>query len=211
MKIRLHTIGLRHDGRNFPEGVDHEVGDGEDQIPADLAEARLAAKTAVVVYADGVEPEFALALADYVSALTGLGDRLVVVLDLAEAGGDDDAVALVEAIKGHNARLVETVGPRMEALFRRVHPAATFDFDQPLNSGATATALEATDRAGDDGSASSNGASSEAADTPVASTTIAPIEPAPPAQTGAAEPVEPLAPAPRKGGKGAAVAAKAEG
>jgi len=69
MRIRLTTIALHHDGRRFAEG---EVVVAGDDIPLDLAEARLRAGTAELAPADGdeVSPAMAEALGQLQLALT---------------------------------------------------------------------------------------------------------------------------------------------
>jgi hypothetical protein len=108
MRIRLTTIALDHDGRVFAEGTVVEgvtLAEGEafaqDEIPVELAAARVAAGTAELVV-DGVttvSPAAQAAIALLNSSMLATRAACLAFLDAAEAGTDSDKLALDEARK----------------------------------------------------------------------------------------------------------------
>lgn len=116
MRILITTISLTAEPlagektpRVFPEGavvegVQLQEGEayGEDQIPLDVATARLAAGTAqpVVDGVTSISPATSDAIAQVASALQALAAANTAFLDAAENGTDSDKLALAEAFKG---------------------------------------------------------------------------------------------------------------
>jgi hypothetical protein len=193
--IRLHCNIGRHIKAGAEVADDDLVEAFGEKFVQDLVDQKLAERVpSVVVYGDDVTPEFAQALAQYVEQMTGLADRLVVVLDLAAVGTDAEAIALVDAIREHRERMGEVLGPKVDALFHRAIPADLADLNNALPGTAQAAAAQGVG----DGSASSNGASSGAADTTAAPTNIPPKAANSTSQAPAAAPVEQAAKAPAK-------------
>lgn len=108
--IRLHVnVGRHRAGASI----------AEDQIDpkhlAQLLRDKLAEPVEVVVVADG---PFDQAMASYAAALDAVGQHLVVILDLVEAGGDAEAIAFVDLMREHQTStfaqaLNERLGPLM--------------------------------------------------------------------------------------------------
>ncbi|MCY1648177.1 hypothetical protein OVA11_14225 [Caulobacter sp. SL161] len=124
MRIRLTKIALHHDGRTFDEGAVVEgvtLADGdafaEDEIPAELAEARVAAGSAELVI-DGVTTVSAAAsaaIAQMVASVAVARAAAVAVLDAAEAGDDSDKLALAETMREISYDLAEDQRDRWRA------------------------------------------------------------------------------------------------
>ncbi|PHY20811.1 hypothetical protein [Caulobacter sp. BP25] len=113
MRILLTTISLAMPGveglRIIPEGAVVEGVDlpegatyGEDQIPLDVATARLAAGTAepVVDGVTSISSTATAAIAQLASAAQAMLAANLAFLDAAESGTDSDKLALAEALKG---------------------------------------------------------------------------------------------------------------
>jgi hypothetical protein len=124
MRIRLTAIALDHDGRVFAEGAVVEgvtLGEGEtfaeDEIPAELAAARVAAGTAELVI-DGVtivSPAASAAIAQIAASIEVARAAAVSFLDAAEAGTDSDKLALAEAMRQVSYDLADDQRERMRA------------------------------------------------------------------------------------------------
>lgn len=109
MRILITTIALSTPDRLIPEGavvegVDLPEGEpyGEDQIPLEIATARLAAGTAELVI-DGVtsiSPVVVAVTAQIVAAAQAVVAANAAFLDAAENGTDSDKLALAEVVKG---------------------------------------------------------------------------------------------------------------
>lgn len=115
MRLQLTTIALDYDGARFNEGDIVVVGE---DIPADLAQARLAAKTAVIVI-DGDAPpaEVALAIEAVRAAMGSFADALEVMVVAVETAGGAGALA----VKAMADEVREALAPRYDALFPRLH------------------------------------------------------------------------------------------
>ncbi len=122
MRILITTIALSMPGRIIPEGavvegVELPEGEayGEDQIPLEIAVARLAAGTAEPVI-DGVtsiSPVASAAIAQLVASTQVVMAASLAFLDAAEAGSDSDKLALAEATKAVRYDLPEDLHDRM--------------------------------------------------------------------------------------------------
>jgi hypothetical protein len=109
MRILITQIALSMPDRIIPEGevvegVELAEGEalGENQIPLEIATARLAAGTAEPVI-DGVtsiSPAVAAVTAQIATANQALVAARAAFLDAAEAGTDSDKLALAEVLKG---------------------------------------------------------------------------------------------------------------
>lgn len=129
MRIRLTTIALDHDGRTFPEGAVVEgvtLGEGEtfaeNEIPAELAAARVAAGSAELVI-DGVtivSPAASAAIAQMAASIEVARAAAVAFLDAAEAGTDSDKLALAEAMRQVSYDLADDQRERMRAFHDQV-------------------------------------------------------------------------------------------
>lgn len=131
MRILLTTISLTAEPlagekapRVFPEGavvegVQLQEGEayGEDQIPLDVATARLAAGTAqpVVDGVTSISPAASDAIAQMAASVESARIAAVAFLDAAEAGTDSDKLALAEAMKSVSYDLGEDQRERMRA------------------------------------------------------------------------------------------------
>ncbi len=129
MRILLTTISLTLLGRFFPEGavvegVELPEGEayGEDQIPLELATARLAAGTAepAIEGVTSVSPAASAAIAQIAASVATAKAAAVAFLDAAEAGDDSDKLALAEALKSVNYDLGEDQRERMRAFHDQV-------------------------------------------------------------------------------------------
>ena len=129
MRILITHISLSLPGRLVPEGavvegVELAEGEayGEDQIPLDIATARLAAGTAQLVV-DGVtsiSPATAAAIAQMAASVENARTAALAFLDAAEAGTDSDKLALAEAVKSVSYDLGEDQRERMRAFHDQV-------------------------------------------------------------------------------------------
>jgi hypothetical protein len=128
MRIRLTNIALHHDGRTFDEGAVVEgviLGEGEvfadDEIPYELAEARVASGSAEPVI-DGVTTVSAAATAAgalMASAVLATRTALSAVLDAAEGGTASDKLALAQALDAY-AVVDEPLAARAKAFRQEV-------------------------------------------------------------------------------------------
>lgn len=171
MRIQLTTIALRHSGRTFAEGAvltGRVLGQGEaygdDEIPLNLAQARLEAETATLVISGGsLSQATAQALVVVQSQIAAFHGQIVVFLDAVQAGSDEDVRAVFNEVN----RLVEGFEPTMQRiseLIDRVHPRYVFD---PVTSSAARAEHTFQDQVSDS-TAFSNGASEGAAAPPAA-------------------------------------------
>jgi hypothetical protein len=129
MRIRITTIALDHNGRIFAEGAVVEgvtLDDGEtyadDEIPMELAKARLAAGSAEPVI-DGVttiSPAASDAIAKVAASVENFRVAKAAFLDAAENGTDSDKLALAEAIKGLGPEMDDDHRARMSAFDEQV-------------------------------------------------------------------------------------------
>lgn len=136
MRILITTISLTVEPlagekalRVFPEGavvegVQLQEGEayGEDQIPLDVATARLAAGTAqpVVDGVTSISPATSAAIAQMAASIQTARIAAVAFLDAAEAGTDSDKLALAEAVKSVSYDLAEDQRERMRAFHDQV-------------------------------------------------------------------------------------------
>lgn len=117
MQVRLTTIDLALDGQVHPVGAVLVVGD---QIPAELAERRLAARTAeLVVSGEAIPPAIAEALA----ALDRAGLAVItaggVLLDLVEAQPPTVVLAVIDALgaaREASVKLARGIEDRLDRL-----------------------------------------------------------------------------------------------
>lgn len=137
MKIRLTDIDLRFNGQVFPIGSEPVVGE---DIPVELAQRRLDAKTAVlVVDGEAVSPELALAIAALDTHGRGLAAASLALLVFGEAGSDDDVIAIARAFEAQfevmTSQLDYDVDSRMGALRRRADLALHPVIAPPIEGG----------------------------------------------------------------------------
>lgn len=106
---------------------------GED-IPADLAEARVAAGTATIVTDEGdMSPAVSDGVAAFLSQLGQLQTATRALLDLVEGGTDADAVAVFEQLKNPIAP-PEDLWDRMDVLSDRVKAAREAQATKPAKA-----------------------------------------------------------------------------
>jgi len=112
-------------GRRFKAGAEipvEEIGQAEFL----RLQGQGLAEIVVLVPAGTGGADFASKLAEYVTSLGVQIDALIVIVDLAEQGGDDEAIALREAFEGFGRVLDERLEGRLDALMSRArlaHPA----------------------------------------------------------------------------------------
>lgn len=187
-KIQLTSIGLSLSAETiFAEGAVLVVGD---DIPDDIAMARLAAGTAIIVVDDGdLSPAFLEAVAAYDLAVLVVSHAMETLLTAVEAGGRREAVAFME----HMSRAIEgreLLKPRFEAIEElalafRLGEDATHQSEGGASSGQTADQADSV----------SSSAGGEGASSPAGSV-VADQDAAANAQPGAPSPDPPPAPAP---------------
>ena len=129
MRILITHISLSLPGRLIPEGavvegIELAEGEayGEDQIPLDVASARLAAGTAqpVVDGVTSISPAASAAIAQMAASVESARIAAVAFLDAAEAGTDSDKLALAEAVASVSYDLGEDQRDRMRAFHDQV-------------------------------------------------------------------------------------------
>lgn len=130
-------------GRQFKAGAEipvEKIGEAEFERLRGLG----LAETVVFATADQIaEPGFVEALKGYLDQLDVNVERLVVVLDLAEAGGDDEAVLFAEAMRSFERGPMVELGHRIDSLMRRARDVTGNDLDRHQAADTLALRFEA--------------------------------------------------------------------